>query len=91
MGKPSLIIGDNNWAVKDSSLLGYEISEGGRYYSHPAVVDRNCPASYVDRNGILQTGITTTYGSEEVTNGGFDTDTDWDVSGESTVNTGFGY
>jgi hypothetical protein len=55
MNKPSLIIGEGNWAVKEEALLGYNIDDNNKFKPIKATVDRNSPATYTNREGLLAT------------------------------------
>jgi hypothetical protein len=53
MAQTSLIIGDNNWAVKEESLLGYNIIQN-RYSPIPIDTVRNTTATRVNELGLIE-------------------------------------
>ena len=56
MANETLILGDNNWAVKTSNLLGYAVGESsGDYVPREFTFSRNSTATYTDENGVVQT------------------------------------
>lgn len=56
MAEETIILGNSNWAVKTSNLLGYAIGEiSGKYVPRQFTFSRNSTATYVDNNGIIQT------------------------------------
>lgn len=83
MSKASLIVGNSNWAIKDSSLLGYNINDSNIYSPFPFDVTRATPATRVDKAGLIVTD-TEILSGELITNGDFsDGSTDWVLSGGS--------
>jgi len=74
MANPSLQIGNDKWAIKEDSLLGY--TELGNNIA-PVEIDmtRASAGTRVNPQGLVET--VELLGSEEVTNGDFATDTDW--------------
>ena len=56
MANETLILGNNNWAVKANNLLGYAVGEtSGDYVPREFTFSRNSTATYTDKNGIIQT------------------------------------
>jgi hypothetical protein len=87
MENPSLQIGDNNWAVKDGSILGYNIIQDN-YLPQPIDFTRASTATRVNAEGLIE-GVRTnlvTYSEQldnaEWTKGGVGTFT-------SAITTGF--
>jgi hypothetical protein len=87
MENPSLQIGDNNWAVKDGSILGYNIIQDN-YLPQPITFTRASTATRVNAEGLIE-GVRTnlvTYSEQldnaEWTKGGVGTFT-------SAITTGF--
>ena len=77
MSKASLIVGNSNWAIKDSSLLGYNINDSNIYSPFPFDVTRATPATRVDKDGLIVTDEEILSG-ELITNGDFsDGSTGW--------------
>ena len=84
MSKASLIVGNSNWAIKDSSLLGYNINDSNIYSPFPFDVTRASAATRVDKDGLIVTDEEIVSG-ELITNGDFsDGSTDWDASASGT-------
>ena len=54
MENPSLQIGDNNWAVKDGSILGYNIIQDN-YLPQPIDFTRASTATRVNAEGLIET------------------------------------
>ena len=52
MENPSLQIGDNNWAVKDGSILGYNIIQDN-YLPQPIDFTRASTATRVNAAGLI--------------------------------------
>ena len=57
MGKPSINIGDGNWATKEGFLEGYRQDDNDKFLPVPATVERVGAQTYFDRNGVLQTAL----------------------------------
>ena len=56
MANETLILGNNNWAVKTSNLLGYAIGEtSGEYVPREFTFSRASTATYTNKNGVIQT------------------------------------
>ena len=55
MANPSLQLGNNNWAVKSDSLLGYAQPQGDKYTAREFTVTRATTATRVDENGLIVT------------------------------------
>ena len=53
MENPSLQIGDNNWAVKDGSILGYNIIQDN-YLPQPITFTRASTATRVNESGLIE-------------------------------------
>ena len=53
MAQPSLIIGDNNWAVKETSLLGYNVIQN-KYSPIPIDTVRATTATRVNSAGLIE-------------------------------------
>jgi hypothetical protein len=81
MAKPSLEIGNDKWAIKEDSLLGYGISDGV-FVPQPITMTRASAATRVNSEGLVETvgslgselvdnGSFSQIGNEEVTNGDF--------------------
>ena len=87
MSKASLIVGNSNWAIKDSSLLGYNINDSNIYSPFPFDVTRASAATTVNKAGLIVTDEEILSG-ELVTNGSFATDSDWIKSSQSTISNG---
>jgi hypothetical protein len=85
MENPSLQIGNNNWAVKDGSILGYNIIQDN-YLPHPIDFTRASSATRVNAEGLIETA--SILGSELVTNGDFATDSDWNKDTGVTISGG---
>ena len=86
MSKASLIVGNSNWAIKDSSLLGYNINDSNIYSPFPFDVTRASAATTVNKAGLIVTDEEILSG-ELITNGDFATDSDWTLgSGWSIAN-----
>jgi hypothetical protein len=77
MSKASLIVGNSNWAIKDSSLLGYNINDSNIYSPFPFDVTRASAATTVNKAGLIVTDEEILSG-ELITNGDFsDGSTGW--------------
>jgi len=80
MSKASLIVGNSNWAIKDSSLLGYNINDSNIYSPFPFDVTRASAATTVNKAGLIVTDEEILSG-ELITNGDFSNgSTDWAVN-----------
>ena len=53
MADTSLIIGNGNWAVKETSLLGYNIIQS-KYVPIEMTVSRNTTATRVNSAGLIE-------------------------------------
>jgi len=85
---PSIQLGtDGNWAIKEDNLLAYK-KDGDRFFNKEFDFTRGSFATFVDKDGLIKvSGLQVTnlvnngdfseLGSELVTNGNFDTDSDW--------------
>ena len=87
MGLGIVKLGQGQWAVKDGNLLAAK-DTNGRLKNTEFTVTRGTRATYVGRDGLIKesnlqdvnlvnNGDFSELGSELVTNGTFDTDTDW--------------
>ena len=74
MINPSLEIGKGNWAIKESSLLGYRMI-GDEFAPIGVDVARETAGTRVNSSGLVET--VELLGSEDVVNGDFATDSDW--------------
>ena len=72
---PSIQLGtDGNWAIKEDNLLAYK-KDGDRFFNKEFDFTRGSLATFVDKDGLIKiSGVTDT---ELVTNGNFDSDSDW--------------
>ena len=68
MEKPSLEIGNGNWAIKENSLLGYTTVDG-MILPDPITVTRASLATRVNPSGLIED--VEFLGSEEIVNGSF--------------------
>lgn len=56
MANETIILGNNNWAVKANNLLGYAVGEtSGDYVPREFTFSRGSTATYIDSNGLIQT------------------------------------
>ena len=79
-------LGNGNWAVKEDKLLAYN-DKSGKFFNKEFDFTRGSSATYVAKDGLIKTaGIQpnsvlnsdfSQEGAELVTNGGFDTDSNW--------------
>jgi len=85
MANPSLQIGNDKWAIKESSLLGY--TELGNNIA-PVEIDmtRASAGTRVNSSGLVET--VELLGSEDVVNGDFATDSDWGLGTGWTISGG---
>ena len=78
MEKPSLEIGNSNWAIKEGELLGYN-RVGNDYLPIPITMTRASLGTRVNPESLVED--VELLGSEEVTNGDFATNLDsWSTS-----------
>jgi len=77
MANPSLQIGNSNWAIKEDNLLGYSTA-GTRFVPQPITMTRESAGTRVNSEGLVET--VELLGSEDVVNGSFTTDSDWNTS-----------
>ena len=86
-------LGNGKWAIKEDKLLAYN-DNSGRFFNKEFDFSRGSSATYVAKDGLIKTaGLQATnlvnngdfseLGSELVTNGQFDSDSDWFVYGNS--------
>ena len=68
MEKPSLEIGNSNWAIKEGELLGYN-RVGNDYLPIPITMTRASAGTRVNPEGLVED--VELLGSEEITNGDF--------------------
>ena len=71
----TLNLGDGNWGVKDSSLLGYA-KDNTKFVPETFDVTRASGGTRVNKDGLIET-VEETLSGELITNGDFDTDTWW--------------
>jgi len=84
MINPSLEIGKGNWAIKESSLLGYRMI-GDEFAPIGVDVARETAGTRVNSSGLVET--VELLGSEDVVNGDFASGTTgWSVSYSGTLN-----
>lgn len=85
---PSIQLGtDGNWAIKQDNLLAYK-KDGTRFFNKEFDFTRGSLATFVDKDGLIKiSGATDT---ELVTNGDFDTDSDWNKGTGWTISGGAG-
>jgi hypothetical protein len=84
MANPSLQIGNSNWAIKEDNLLGYSTA-GTRFVPQPITMTRASAGTRVNSSGLVET--VELLGSEEVTNGDFESGTSgWNASYSGTLN-----
>ncbi len=80
-------LGNGKWAIKEDKLLAYN-DNSGRFFNKEFDFSRGSSATYVAKDGLIKTaglqetnlvnnGDFSELGSELVTNGNFDTDSDW--------------
>ena len=79
MEKPSLEIGNSNWAIKEGELLGYN-RVGNDYLPIPITMTRASAGTRVNPEGLVED--VELLGSELVTNGDFATS---DLSSFTTI------
>ena len=77
MANPSLQIGNGKWAIKEDNLLGYS-KAGTRFVPEPITMTRESAGTRVNSSGLVET--VELLGSEDVVNGSFTTDSDWNTS-----------
>ncbi len=70
MANPSLQIGNSNWAIKEDDLLGYS-TVGTNYLPKPMTMTRASAGTRVNAEGLVN--YAEIIGSEEITNGSFNT------------------
>jgi hypothetical protein len=93
-------LGNGKWAIKEDKLLAYN-DNSGRFFNKEFDFSRGSSATYVAKDGLIKTaGLQATnlvnnpsfseLGSELVTNGNFDTDSDWSKGAGATISNGRG-
>ncbi len=85
MANPSLQIGNDNWAIKEDNLLGYSTA-GTRFVPQPIAMTRATVGTRVNPSGLVED--VALLGDEEVTNGDFATDSDWNKGTGITIGSG---
>ena len=90
-------LGNGNWAVKEDKLLAYN-DKSGKFFNKEFDFTRGSSATYVAKDGLIKTagiqpnsvlnGDFSQEGAELVTNGGFDTDSDWIKGGNVNISNG---
>jgi len=81
----TLNLGDGNWGVKDSSLLGYA-KDNTKFVPETFDVTRASGGTRVNKDGLIETPAE--LGSEEVVNGDFATDSNWGKQAGWTISGG---
>ena len=98
MANPSIQLGTNsNWAVKEDKLLAYK-EYNDYFFNKEFDFSRGTSATYVAKDGLIKTagiqpnivnnGDFSELGSELVTNGNFDTNSDWTTPSGSNISGG---
>ena len=98
MANPSIQLGTNsNWAVKEDKLLAYK-EYNDYFFNKEFDFSRGTSATYVAKDGLIKTagiqpnvvnnGDFSELGSELVTNGDFDTDSNWSKGAGWTISGG---
>ena len=82
MANPSLQIGNDNWAIKEDNLLGYSTA-GTRFVPQPITMTRATLGTRVNPDGLVED--VALLGSEEVVNGDFELNSDWNNFGTPTT------
>ena len=82
MANPSLQIGNSNWAIKEDNLLGYSTA-GTRFVPQPITMTRASAGTRVNSSGLVET--VELLGSEEVVNGDFELNSNWNNFGTPTT------
>jgi len=83
----TLNLGNGNWGVKDSSLLGYKKRQNGRFLPETFDVARGSAGTRVNQSGLIET-VTEILSADLITNGDFTTDTDWTKQDGWTISGG---
>ena len=88
-------LGNGNWAVKEDKLLAYN-DKSGKFFNKEFDFTRGSSATYVAKDGLIKTagiqpnsvlnGDFSQEGAELVTNGGFDTDSNWTLNNANISN-----
>ena len=81
----TLSLGSGNWGAKESLLLGY-YENGGKFFPETFDVTRATGGTRVNKDGLIETPAE--IGSEEITNGNFTTDSDWNKDAGWTISGG---
>ena len=83
---PSIQLGtDGNWAIKEDNLLAYK-KDGTRFFNKEFDFTRGTFATFVDKDGLIK--VSGFIDTELVTNGNFDTDSDWTKDAGWTISNG---
>jgi len=82
MEKPSLEIGNGNWAIKENNLLGYA-NVDGMILPDPITVTRATLATRVNPSGLIED--VELLGGDLVTNGDFELNSNWNNFGSPTT------
>ena len=85
MGKGIVKLGEGQWAVKDGNLLAAK-ETNGRFKNAEFTVSRGTRATYVGRDGLIKES--NLQDVNLVTNGAFDTDSDWVKQSSWTIANG---
>ena len=83
----TLNLGNGNWGVKDSSLLGYKKRQNGRFLPETFDVARGSAGTRVNQSGLIES-VTEILSADLITNGDFTTDTDWTKQDGWTISGG---
>ena len=77
LDKRSIELGTEGWGVKEDNLLAFR-KDRTRYVEKPFTFSRASEGTIINSDGYIQySGV----GDELITNGGFDTDSDWTDTG----------
>jgi len=79
-------LGNGKWAIKDSELLGYSLTDDAELIALTLDVSRASSGTRVNASGLIETVAET--GSQLITNGNFATDSDWTYGADWTISNG---
>ena len=79
-------LGNGKWAIKDSELLGYSLTDDAELIPFTLDVTRASSGTRVNASGLIETVAET--GSQLITNGNFATDSDWTYGADWTISNG---
>ena len=80
-------LGNGKWAIKDSELLGYSLTDDAELIALTLDVSRASSGTRVNASGLIET-LTKTLSGELVTNGDFATDSDWTKQSNWNISNG---